>query len=622
MKRPIFIGFLLFLALVACTKATDAPVEAQNLASLPDTLSPELSAIDSLMWQQPDSALSVLMDYLSCRDVSRNVSTNAYENHYAQLLAAELLYKNDYAQTNRAELQQAVAYFDTLLADTRDVSLHKIARRDASHASAPNDALVFLAARAHYINGVGYYEQDSVVQACKEYLTALETMENHFEEKELVGKRATFMALTYTHLTTLFSDCYLHEQAIYFARLSLAYYKKYDTTPWHKAWILNQIGCHYDAKEELDSAVYYYKNAAMTLNDTNIILYRDIAAHQAYLKYKKDSQLAESTIVQLHQLLLKSANEIEKTARCQYIGEVYYHERQYDSAWYYLDLVFRHSLNIESKKQAAEWLVHICKAEDRFSEIIEYTDFIVPFVNQEENRSEIKSQLTELYKNYQQTKSNREHQYEIKRRAKKTTTIIFGLFILVLSTISLYYRNRRQKKSLEAQIKVERHAHKMQQASLTGRLKRSNAALKDHAKAKTITMSIQSSQQDTVATSYLDEPICQQILTVCNNNHFKSTLPVSSYADVALSDIQKAQLKAAALRHYGQLFERIKQQYPELKEKDFVYCYLCLLGLDNVQIAVLQQKSISTIWDRENRLKRIFGSESRVSVILNGFVVA
>ncbi len=68
------------------------------------------------------------------------------------------------------------------------------------------------------------------------------------------------------------------------------------------------------------------------------------------------------------------------------------------------------------------------------------------------------------------------------------------------------------------------------------------------------------------------------------------------------------------------MFEKLKQQHPELKEKDFQYCYLCLLGLDNIQIAVLLQNSISTIWEREKRLKKILGSEERIAIILQGYM--
>ena len=61
-------------------------------------------------------------------------------------------------------------------------------------------------ARSHYMNGVGCYENDSVVEACQEYMKALDIMEDHFEEKELVGYMAKFMALTYTRLTDVYSD--------------------------------------------------------------------------------------------------------------------------------------------------------------------------------------------------------------------------------------------------------------------------------------------------------------------------------------------------------------------------------------------------------------------------------
>ena len=169
-------GIVIMLLLAACTshKNGDA-VETRRATSLPTDVSPELSAIDSLMWQRPDSALTCLLPYFDtcCRDVSRNVSGNindvlagdvsgnvstTHDCHYANLLLAELLYKNDNPQLNRAELLQAVDYYDSLHACT------DVARNVSTNA--------FLDARAHYINGVGYYERDSVVEACQEYLKA------------------------------------------------------------------------------------------------------------------------------------------------------------------------------------------------------------------------------------------------------------------------------------------------------------------------------------------------------------------------------------------------------------------------------------------------------------------
>ena len=101
---------------------------------------PALASVDSLMWQQPDSALTRLIPWFDTEPATE------YDRHYAHLLLAELLYKNDCEQTNRKELRLSVDYFDSL-AEGRDASA----------------TMVFLDARAHYMNGVGYYERDSVV---------------------------------------------------------------------------------------------------------------------------------------------------------------------------------------------------------------------------------------------------------------------------------------------------------------------------------------------------------------------------------------------------------------------------------------------------------------------------
>ena len=325
---------MVFALMVACAPKGGDMIETQDFASLQiDTASPVLSAIDSLMWQQPDSALARLLPYFDtcCRDVSRNVSedtndtslgdvsgnVSTFNHHYAHLLLAELLYKNDYAQTNRAELLEAVGYFDSLMADTRGVSLHGFHRRDARRASAQNTA--FLDARAHYINGVGYYEHDSVVPACKEYLKALEVMEEHFEEKELIGNKANFIALTHTHLLGLFSDMYLDEQALYFGKSSLKYYQKYNAEPWHIVWILNNIGSHFDIMNNYDSALYYYQQGLKILSDTNSLIYRDITSHIAFLSYRENGDPSHS-LNQLHKILVNAESDQEYTARCLTIG--------------------------------------------------------------------------------------------------------------------------------------------------------------------------------------------------------------------------------------------------------------------------------------------------------------
>ncbi len=140
-------------------------------------------------------------------------------------------------------------------------------------------------------------------------------MEGHFKEKGMVGHKAQFMALAFTHLTEMFSDLYLHEQTIYFGTLTLDYYNNYEASAWHKAWILDEIGSHFEMKEQLDSASYYYQKAAATLNDTAVLMYRDIITHQTLYKHNT-GEPAEDSIQQSHQLLSIAQDEGERLARC------------------------------------------------------------------------------------------------------------------------------------------------------------------------------------------------------------------------------------------------------------------------------------------------------------------
>ena len=608
--KPRLSIILAFFFVAACNH----PVKVVEPAETPSS---ELAAIDSLMWHQPDSAFALLQEFAASPTAN---SLNVFNGHYCQLLISELLYKNDCEQSNRTELLQAVAYFDSL-AGTHDVSLQPDSCRDASHVSAknaPNKAVAFLDARAHYINGVGYYENDSVVEACKEYLKALEVMEEHFGEKELVGQKAQFMALLYTRLASLFSDQYLHEQVFYFGKNALNYYSKYDASTLHIAWMIDVIGLHYDILDNYDSAGYYYNQGLSVLSDPNSIAYRDITTHLTFLLYKKGED-AKTSLSQMYMLLAQAESNYEYVSRCLTIGEIFYHEQRFDSARHYLKEVYEHSITVNPKKQAAEWLVEICKAQGRNDEVSDFATFLVPFANQEENQSATKSKLTELFNGLIQTQIEKLHQEKVKKHTKQAVRTISGLLLIMLVIIILYHRNKCRKQDLETQIEAERIAHQVQQAALAGRLKRSNAALKEQDKMKSSVVLSSCPQRQNGAENYAEEPICQSILTICNNksNPIKSTLPVSAYADMALTDAQKAKLKDAAMRHYGLLFEKLKQQHPDLKEKDFLYCYLCLLGLDNVQISVMMQLSYRTVWEREKRLQHLFQKEGSIAIILH-----
>ena len=580
--------------------------------SLQPVASPELSVIDSLMWQRPDSALAMLLPcFDTCRaDVSRSVSTT-HDRHYAHLLLAELLYKNDSAQTNRVELRQAVAYYDSLLrvADTRGVSLHRPVRRDASNASdADTPTIAFLDARAHYINGVGYYERDSIVEACREYLKALEIMEERFGEKELVGKKANFMAMTYTRLTELFSDLYLNQQAIYFGMRSLPYYETSATSPWHLPWMLSEIGAHYNLIKELDSADYYFQQAKTRLPDTVSQMYRDIVSQQALLSYYKDCQ-SEKAITDLHRMAVSAFSENERLARSLSIGEIYYYEQQFDSAKVYFEHVYDSTKNPDSKMLATDRLREISLAEGDTLKANVYALARSQFATEKDKEGNLNSDLTTLCQQYEQGRQEAQHKLKAQKATRRwCIALSLVAFIVVVASLLLVMLKRR--------MRSQQYSHLMQQAALSGRLKQSNQELRE-LKDKIQLNENASPKQEAQAASFAEEPVCRLIMERVNDGKFKSQIDCTIYKKYALNKEQLQALCEATNRHFEQFTVRLAKTYPALTRTDLDYCCLYLLGLNEADISALMQRAYNTVNERSSKLKRIFGCNNGISATLH-----
>ena len=180
-KRHCVILSIITLLFVACSKPQPEPVVAEP-EPLQFEFDENLQNIDTLLQHDAATALQELL--------SSDTLPAIFNENYHQLLLSEALYKTDNPQGThgRASLQAAMRFFDSLAV------LYPT-----------NDDLTVLSARSHYMNGVGFYENDSIVEACKEYLHTLEIMENHFDVETLRGYRAKFMGLTYNRLKELFT---------------------------------------------------------------------------------------------------------------------------------------------------------------------------------------------------------------------------------------------------------------------------------------------------------------------------------------------------------------------------------------------------------------------------------
>lgn len=566
MKLRCFIGAILFLAMAACHH----PVETLCTPSLP-----ELVAIDSLMQNHPDSALALLQ-------------ASPKNDPYYQLLLSEAFYKNDSAQLNRPMLLEALAYYDSL-------------------------DWPFLSARCHYMNGVGYYEMDSVVEACEEYLKALEIMEEHYNEKDFVGYKAKFMALIYTHLTVLFSDQYLHEQAIYFGKQSLVYYYKHDAEPWHLAWMLDEIGSYYNMMEQFDSAACYYSKAVDCSIDTTNSIYRDIVARQAILSYERTPQ-SNHPIAVLRHLIETATNIDELLSRCLVLGDIYYYESNYDSSWYYLNYVYDNTNRIDSKILAADRLYKMALTKGDTLKANEFAQTNAKYVIIKDEEGNLHSKLTALWQRY--VKENHDIQQGLRiKKAKKQWFIVVGSLITVAVLVFFLYQ-RNHKRHLERIVEEKQKAHRTFQAALSSKLKKSNQELrelKDKIKQQDGT-NIEHREQ---ADCFQDEPICKLISQRVKEGQFKSQMKCSVYKDYALNREQLLALRDAADHHFNLFTIRLKQAYPKLSNGDLTYCCLYLLGLSDADISALTQKEYPTVSEHSRKIKRILGDKTLVTTLRN-----
>ena len=606
------------LAVAACTSKTKVPEPAvaehgrsvERPSQVPEPVegpSPQLSAIDSLLWHQPDSALACLLPYFdTCIDAKFCVSTaTAYNRHYAHLLLSELLYKNDYAQVNRTELLQAVAFFDSITQVPEPVE------------GPSKEQNVFLSARAHYINGVGYYENDSVVEACAEYLKTLEVMESHIEEKEMVGHKARFMAYTYNRLGDMFSEQLLAEPAIACYKQALFYCKREPTSIYGIPVLLYNLGIQYDIANQKDSAAFYYDEALANMPDIDNLHYRDLMANKTVFAFYNLDYSSDSIIKSLKHLVAISADESEKTTRLLTLGNILFEDKQYDSSRVYLETIIEQQENIQSKILAAENLCSIYQIEGDSIKAQKYASFLAGFTMSEIEKKKDVSKINEMFKNYLTQKQEKRAEEEREKAIKRVIRIVIpiavavALVIFVLAKLRGKKQLRDKEKHHQREMESERQAHKMQQAALSGRLKRSNEELRDVSNqleqmlAKTVSSKAELSDD---YKAFVNTPISLYIGDLVHTQQFKSKMDYLIYKDKALSKEQLLALRDAAETNLPRFVSQIRKQFPKLTDNDMDYCYLFLLGLNEADISALMQRAYTTVCDRSRKINRIIGA--------------
>ena len=387
-----------------------------------------------------------------------------------------------------------------------------------------------------------------------------------------------------------------------------------------KANILYQIGLQHDILREKDSAVFYYEAALNALHDRNTMVYRDLMASRALFDYC-DLQDTIKALDSLKSMVAQAESESERITRYSTIGYVYNDAGQLDSAKVYKELVFEFAEKAIDKKLAAKTLHDIAISEGDTLKANQYTQFLIEDVAAAaENQAQV-SKLNDLFQNYLQEKQEAASLRERRKAVRLTLMVLVPLLLAIGLAVAIVMR-RRHRKRLAAQeadaqrrLEEERQSHRMEQAALSGRLKRSNETLRelqDQVRQQNET----TPKPETQAASFAEEPICRLIMERVNEGQFKSQMDCTVYKDYALGKEQMTALREAADRHFGQFTSRLAKAYPDLTRGDLDYCCLYLLGLSDADVAALMQRAYNTVSQRARKMKAIFGSDEPITTTL------
>ena len=544
-KIYLILQFLASLLLASCIHSP--------IAEQPIPLAPDLLHIDSLMQSSPDSALQMLLSFRADSVISTEAQRSGEIScHYHSLLLSEALYKTDNVQSNRTELQAAKHCFDSLAVQYPN-----------------NNDITMLSARSHYMNGVGYYESDSVVEACQEYLNALEIMEEHFDIDELSEYEIKLMGLTYTRLGELFSNYGSTLPAIDSYKTALTFFSKIKNFGLSNTY--RRIGSLYYMNNNIDSASYYYRNAISLAEKQNkITVYGDALSESAQLCYKLEYK--DSAIMMVRKALSMPVNEDRYLSYCFTYGLLLSEEHQYDSAIIYLKKSIKRNL-FATQTVSAELLMNCYQALGDTVNMQYYKNVYGENLTKYRNVVTLEKELSKIYDTYKQ---NTLHKVQVCNDKKGIIITSISLLIIFI-ILTMFYIIREQIVTLK---------------------KRSNYDIKEKELAEI--------KRKTDTNPFLNEPICRTILDVVNKQNFKAKVDFRIYKEFVLDKNQIIMLRDAVDRHYDNFTQALGKKYPKLTIDDIDYCCLYLLGLKDAEISALMHRAYPTVHQRSLKLKHMF----------------
>ena len=638
--------------------------------------------------------------------------------HESQIRLADSLYKNYLPQYNFEEVKAAVEFFDSLRLTTDNSQqttdfFHRFRKNKSSQYLSNSQTLCnsdayprtvdccpltvdieFLCARAHYYHAVGLTERDNIVGACEHYLCALEIMEPLVEtsplwrlmtkDKGLMAngerlksqvkenahsskleaqnpdyEKIRFIALIYTRLGRLFLNENYCDLAILKYKKALKYDEIIDEKPFN-ANVLKELGNSYQLASITDSALYCYNESLRY--DSSLINKLDVEKSIAQILFNKGEK--DTAYLLIKNNLDNIENNIVKDSYSFILGEMYFVDKVYDSAIYYLERSFNsqhYYTRLISSRMLSVIYDSICNIDKKAY----YDDIVSKLSIKSINKSVDQNKLQTVYDNYNKRKIVRE-----RAESKRKTIVLFVLFsVFVILTfiviILITYRNKIRRNNLldklENQDNVinkinddirQRELEIDEYSKMIEEKKGCIVKLEKELKEKEQEISDRKTDIDTIENvllikidelEHMKEELSLKNKTIekqqkefvklkQNVKRINESIDFDGYYNAeickrilgrkksdftALTDDELALLLDAADQHLGVMTETLSQKYPRLRKEDMYCISLILLNINKSDYHYLLGRNRKTIWERINRIKSIMNIDDNKDLFLS-----
>ena len=297
----------------------------------------------------------------------------------------------------------------------------------------------------------------------------------------------------------------------------------------------------------------------------------------------------------------------EQLTRYATIGTIYFVEKQYDSARYYLESVFEQKTDALLRMQSADYLYAIYDSAGRTEKAGDYLQFLARNKPMEYDTEDKVSQLNTLFQCYmgrkKETRAAEQITNERKIAIRRTSAVLIPIFLSFTLLIFMTMRKRHTKSLLAKEAETKKHLrekdmllteHETKAKAMERQLKRLKTANKTPKQQRT--------EADLRYEAFFCEPICSNIIASVRDLHITTRSRYADFHEIALTNAIGLSLSDAVAKHFPNLVSQLATLTPKLTWKDVQICHLCLLKLEDAQIAALLQCNHSTVYRRKARL--------------------